>query len=181
MLVAGCDGIGGSSDSPASEPAEPRFDLTGSWNMGELIDCEFSNLEGLLEALFATALADPEFLVDEMGSELEPTDLESDLSAVMSDEFHVDQMGNDLEVTYESPDGSDVQVNGTITGDQVHLIQSEQQDLQTLKLDLHTEISGTVLDEDRMSLRQESDWAVQVPGGEPVTGEIDCTFHATRN
>lgn len=72
-------------------------------------------------------------------------------------------------------------MHGTITGDQVRLSQSEERDLQALTLDLHTEISGTVLDEDRMVLTQESDWTVQIPDGEPITGGIDCTFHAMRN
>ena len=178
VLLAGCDGGGGSA---GPEPAEPQFDLTGDWRMGEPVDCEISNLEGLLEALFAAVLDDPEFLPDEMGDDLEQADFGSDLSAVTSDEFHVDQMGNDLEVTFEGPDGSDVQVHGTITGDQVRLSQSEERDLQAVKLDLHTEISGTVLDEDRMVLTQESDWTLQIPDGEPIAGGIDCTFHATRN
>ena len=43
VLLAGCDGGGG---SPAPEPAEPQFDLTGHWRMGEPVDCEVSNLEG---------------------------------------------------------------------------------------------------------------------------------------
>ena len=38
-----------------------------------------------------------------------------------------------------------------------------------------------MLDEDRMVLTQESDWAVQIHDSGPVTGEINCTFHATRN
>ena len=179
VLLAGCDGSGGSGNAP--DPAEPQFDLTGDWRMGEPIDCEFSNLEGLLEAFLTAVLDNPEFLPGETGNDLEQNGLESDLSAVTSDEFHVDRMGNDLEVTFEDPDGLDVQVYGTITGDQVRLSQSEERDLQALKLDLHTEINGTVLDEDRMVLTQESDWAVQTADGEPVTGEIGCTFHATRN
>ena len=181
VLLAGCDGSGGSGDAPDPEPAEPQFDLTGDWRMGEPIDCEVSNLEGLLEAFLAAVLDNPDFLPDEMDNDLQQNGLESRLSAATSDEFHVDQMGNDLEVTFEDPDGLDVQVHGTITGDQVHLSQSEERDLQALRLDLYTEISGTVLDEDRMVLTQESDWAVQTADGEPVAGEIDCTFHATRN
>lgn len=43
-----------------------------------------------------------------MGDDLEPSEFESDLSAVTSDEFHVDEMGNDLQVTFEGPDGADV-------------------------------------------------------------------------
>jgi hypothetical protein len=181
VLLAGCDGSGGNGDAPDREPAEPQFDLTGYWSMGEPIDCEFSNLEGLLEALLAAVLDNPEFLTDQMGNELEQNDLESDLSAVTSNEFHIDQMGNDLEVTFESNDGSDAQLHGTIIGDQVHFSQSEERDLQALKVDLHTEIRGTVRDEDRMVLTQESDWVVQIHDREPVTGEINCTFHATRN
>ena len=176
VLLAGCDGRG---DAP--EPAEPQFDLTGYWSMGEPVGCEFANLEGLLEALLAAVLDNPELLADQTGDELEQNDLESDLSAVTSDEFRVDQMGNDLEVTFEGNDGSDARLRGTITGDQVRFSQSEERDLQALKVDLHTEISGTVLDEDRMVLAQESDWAVQIQDSEPVTGGIDCTFHATRN
>ena len=178
VLLAGCDGSGG---APDPEPAEPQFDLTGNWRMEEPIDCEFSNLEGLLEALLAAVLDNPELFTDQMSNELEQNDLESDLSAVTSNEFHVDQMGNDLEVTFESDDGSDVQLHGTIIGDQVHFSQSEERDLQALKVDLHTEIRGTVHDENRMVLTQESDWAVQIQDSEPVTGEINCTFHATRN
>ena len=178
VLLAGCDGGG---DAPEPAEPEPQFDLTGYWSMGEPIDCEFSNLEGLLETLLAAVLDNPEFLTDQTGDELEQNDLESDLSAVTSNEFHVDQMGNDLEVTFESNDGSDAQLHGTIIGDQVHFSQSEERDLQALKVDLHTEIRGTVLDEDRMVLTQESDWAVQIHDSEPVTGEINCTFHATRN
>ena len=157
--------------------------------MGEAFDCEFINREGLLQALFSAPFGDPEFVPDEMGGDLERDDLGPGPSAVTDDEFHIDQMGNDLEVTFEGADGLEVQVQGTITGDEVHFIHSEEQELQTLeldvlqilKLDVHTEISGTVLGEDRMVLRQESDWALQVPDGEPVTGEVDCTFHATRN
>ena len=181
VLLAGCDGSGGNGDAPDPEPAEPQFNLTGNWSMGEPIDCEFSNLEGLLEALLAAVLDNPEFLADQTGNELEENNLESDLSAVTSNEFHVDQLGNDLEVTFESNDGSDAQLHGTIIGDQVHFSQSEERDLQALKVDLHTEIRGTVRDEDRMVLTQESDWAVQIHDSEPVTGEINCTFHATRN
>ena len=179
MLLAGCDGDGGGSSDP--EPAEPQFDLTGYWTMGEPADCEFDNLEGLLGALFEAVLDSPEFVADGMDGDLEQSDLESGLSAVTSNEFHVAQMGNDLEVTFEDADGSEVRVHGTINGDQLHLSQSEARDLHTLRLDLHTEFSGTVLDEDRLVLTQESDWAVQATDGEPVTGGISCTFHATRN
>ena len=149
--------------------------------MGEPIDCELSNLEGLLEALLAAVLESPELFADQMDSDLEQYDLESDLSAVTSNEFHIDQMGSDLEVTFENTDGSGAQLQGTITGNQVHFSQSEERRLHTFTMDLHTEIRGTVLDQDRMVLTQESEWAVQIPDGEPVTGEIDCTFHAARN
>ena len=181
VLLAGCDGSGGNSNPTDPKPAEPQFNLTGNWSMGEPTDCEFSNLEGLLEALLVAVLDNPEFLADQTGNELEENELESNLSAMTSNEFHIDQMGNDLEVTFESNDGSDAQLHGTIIGDQVHLNQSEERDLLALKVDLHTEIRGTVRDEDRMVLTQESDWAVQIQGSEPVTGEINCTFHATRN
>jgi len=173
MLLAGCDGD--------REAAEPRFDLTGSWTTGEPADCEFDNLEGLLGALFEAVLDNPEFAADGMGGDLEQGDLESDLSAVTSNAFHLEQVGNDLEVTFEDADGSEVRVHGTITGDRVHLSQSETRDLHTLTVDLHTEFNGTVLDEDRLVLTQESDWAVRVTDGEAVTGGVSCTFHATRN
>ena len=117
----------------------------------------------------------------ERADDLQSNNLESDLSAVTSDEFHVDQIGNNLEVTFEDAEGSDVQVHGTITGDQVRLSQSEERDLRTSTLDLQTEIRGTVLDEDRMVLTQQSVWTVQIQDSEPVTGQVDCTFHAARN
>ena len=219
VLLAGCDGSGG---SPGTQLAEPQFDLTGHWRTEEPVDCEessdledlqeaelegllealfavvlddpeflagemgsdpqeFSDLEGLLEALFAAALGSPEILPDEMGDDLEPNELESDLSAVTSDEFRIDQTGNDLEVTLEGLDGSEARQHGTITGNQVRISHSEELDLQGLKLDLRTEISGTVVDEDRMDLTQESEWVLQIPDGKPIAGESDCTFHATRN
>ena len=146
-----------------------------------LVCCNWANLEGLLEALLVAVLDSPESLTDQVGSDPEQEELESDLSAATSNEFHIDQMGNDLEITFESTDGSDAQLNGTIISDQVHFSQSEQRGLQTLEVNLHTEIRGTVLDEDRMVLTQESDWAVLIHDSEPVTGEINCTFHATRN
>ena len=181
VLLAGCDGGGGRGHSPGPQPAEPAFNLTGYWRMGEPIDCEFSNLEGLLEALFVAALESPELFTDPMDSDLEQSDLESDFSAVTSNEFHIDQMGSDLVATFESTDGSGGHLQGTIVGDQVQFSQSEERRLHTFEMDLHTEIRATVLDQDRMVLTQESDWAVQIPDGEPVTGGIDCTFHATRN
>ena len=58
---------------------------------------------------------------------------------------------------FEGSDGSDARLHGTIRGDQVHFSQSEERGLQGLKVDLHTEIRGTVLDEDRMVLTQESE------------------------
>ena len=129
VLLAGCDRGVRDGDSPGPEPAAPQFDLTGNWSMGEPIDCEFSNLEGLLEALLVAVLDNPEFLADQTGNELEENELESNLSAMTSNEFHIDQMGNDLEVTFESNDGSDAQLHGTIIGDQVHFSQSEERDL----------------------------------------------------
>ena len=174
VLLAGCD-----SSGPV--PAEPQFDLTGYWSAAEPVDCEISNLEGLFEALLVAVLESPEFPTDQMGSDLERDELESDLSAVTSSEFHIDQMGSDLEITFESPDSLDVQLHGTIMGDQVRFSQSEERRLQTFGVDLYTEVRGTVLGEDRMVLTQESDWTVQVQDSEPVTGEIVCTFHAERN
>ena len=67
VLLAGCDGSGGNGNLTDPEPAEPQFNLTGNWSMGEPIDCEVSNLEGLLEGLFAALLDNPEFLTDQMG------------------------------------------------------------------------------------------------------------------
>ena len=52
-----------------------------------------------------------------------------------SNEFRVDQMGNDLEVAFESNDGSDAQLQGAIIGDQVNFSQSEERDLQALKVE----------------------------------------------
>ena len=180
VLLAGCDRDGSNGDSRGPDPAEPQFNLTGYWSPTEPIDCEISNLEGLLEALLVAVLDSPEFHTDQMGNDLEADELESDLSAVMNSEFHIDQMGNDLEITLESTDGSEVQLHGTIIGDQVRFSQSEERRLQALEVDIHTEVRGTVFDEDRMVLTQESDWTVQIQDGEPVTGEIICTFHAAR-
>ena len=71
VLLAGCDGSGGSRSAPDPGPDEPQFDLTGTWRLGEPVDCEFTNPEGLLEALFAAVLDDPEFLAGEVGDDLQ--------------------------------------------------------------------------------------------------------------
>ena len=171
MLLAGCDGD--------REAAEPRFDLTGSWTTGEPEDCE--NQEDLEDALLAAFLEHAEFGAGDAGDDLEDEDAEPLLPGVGGDAFHIDQVGNDLEVTYEGDDGTDVQVHGTLSGDQVHFIQEEAQDLQGLRLELVTEMSGTVLDDDRLELRQETEWSLHMPGAEPVMGTFHCTFDAMRN
>ena len=186
VLFAGCDQDGSNGNSPGPEPAEPHFDLTGYWSL-EPIDCEFSNLEVLLEALLVAGLETPEFpVLDGLAEalpaiDLEQEDLESDLPAGTDSEFHIHQTGNDLEIAFEDIDGSDVQVHGTIIGDQIRFSQSEELVLQPLEVELRTEVRGTVLNEDRMALAQESDWSVRIPDGEPEMGTIDCTHHATRN
>lgn len=180
VLLAGCDRDDSGDAAAGSDPAEAQFDLTGDWIPTEPIDCEFSNLEGLLEALLVAAFESPDFLTEEMDNNLQEGDLESDLSAVVDSEWHIDQIGDDLEMTLESPEGSDVQLHGTVMGDQVHLSQSEEQRLQAFQVHLHTEISGTVLDEDRMVLTQASDLTLQTQDGEAVSGEISCTLHAAR-
>ena len=180
VLLAGCDGGGGSGDAGGPVGAGPQFDLTGTWSMGEPTNCEFVNQTGLYEALLGAALDSPEFVGDDLGGDLEGNGDGLDLSAVTGDEFHIAQTGSDLAVTYEDDDGTEVRVHGTLSGDQVRFIQSEERALQTLSLDVYTEVSGTVLDDDRMALRQESEWSVRIPGGESVTGTVDCSFRATR-
>lgn len=140
-------------------------------------------LEGPLETLFAllaAVLESSEFPADPTSGSVDRDDLESDLFAATSNEFHLEQMGNDLVAAFESADGSVARWHGTLMGDQLHFSQSEEEDLETFRVTLHTEITGTVLDADRMELTDQSDWTLQIPGSEPITGEVSCTHHATR-
>jgi hypothetical protein len=183
LLLAGCD-------SSRPTPDAPQFDLTGYWSPAEPIACEFSNLNDLLEAFLVAALGG-EFHGEQMVDDAEEYGIEGEFNAelsaatlsvaalsvaAMDSEFRIEQMGNDLEIT----DDSDVQLHGTIIGDQVRFSHSEEQHLEALRVDIYTEVRATVLDEDRMALILESDLTVQIQDGEPVTSDIMCTFHAVR-
>lgn len=147
MLVAlsGCGGGDGERLAP------PAFDLTGYW-VTTPMDCE----------VFSSDI--PQSELARLEAELEDDVLEDPGTRVV-------QTGNDLVITDV---GSGLQISGTISGDQVRYVYSEQRSVGGLDVSIYVESEGTALDADTIAGTQELDWTITIQG-ETLTGGALCT------
>ena len=145
--LAGCGGDGERAES--LEP--PAFDLTGDWVTAE-IDCD-------------TFSADiPPYDLTSFN-----TDLEADL--LQAPGLRVAQRGNDLQITDLE---SGLQLDGTITGDRVRYVYSDERSVGGLDASIYVETQGTVLSADTIVGTQEADWTLTAQG-QTITGGSVCT------
>lgn len=154
MLAAlsGCDGNG-----DGERLAPPAFDLTGYW-VTTAMDCDvFSN--------------------DIPESELARLEAEFEDDVSQDPGTRVVQTGNDLVITDVD---SGLQINGTILGDQVRYVYSEQRSVDGADVSIHVESEGTALDADTIAGTQELDWTITIQGEETITGGALCTGSTTR-
>ena len=157
LLILALSGCGGGGDREPLEPLEePEFDLTGRWLTTEISCISFS-------------------------SDLPPVDLadldrQLEYETLQSPGTRIVQMGNDLAFT-DLETGR--QVDGTISGDQVHYSDSDQRELGGLGFDAYLEAEGTVLEEGLIAGAYEMEWTFKVDGT-TITGGTECTARLQR-
>lgn len=114
LATFGCDG----SDSRKAQEA-PDVDLTGQWTVTEG-ECSINVMFlGFVEDLEAEQWTSPDIDIEQMGSLLNVTDLETG-----------------------------TQSEATISGDQIRYSFSESNMIGTMMVDIHGEVKGTVVNED---------------------------------
>ena len=91
-------------------------------------------------------------------------------------ETRVVQTGNDLVITDVD---SGLQITGTISGDQVRYVYSEQRNVGGLDVSIYVEAEGTALDADTIAGTQELDSTVTIQG-QTITGGALCTGSTMR-
>ena len=147
-MLAALSGCGGGDGERLAPPA---FDLTGYWATTAM-DCDvFSN--------------------DIPESELARLDAEFEDDVLQDPGTRVVQTGNDLVIADVD---SGLQVSGTISGDQVRYVYSEQRSVDGLGVSIYVEDEGTALDADTIAGTQELDWTVTIQG-QIITGGALCT------
>ena len=152
-LVA-LSGCGGGGDGERLAP--PAFDLTGYW-VTTAMDCD----------VFSSDIPESELA----GLEAE---LEDDVS--QDPGTRVVQTGNDLVITDVD---SGLQIGGTISGDRVRYVYSEQRSVGGVDVSIQVESEGTALDADTIAGTQELGWTVTIQG-ETITGGALCTGSTMR-
>jgi len=150
VALSGCGGGDGERLAP------PAFDLTGYWATTAMNCDVFSN--------------------DIPESELARLEAEFEDDVSQGPGTRVVQTGNDLVITDVD---SGLQIGGTISGDQVRYVYSEQRSVGGVDVSIHVESEGTALDADTIAGTQELDWTVTIQG-ETITGGALCTGSTMR-
>ena len=150
VALGGCGGDGERLPAPA-------FDLTGDWVQSD-VECD-----SFLADVPAGGVAG-----------IDDADLEDDL--LQAPGFRVVQRGHDLDITDLE---SGLPADGTISGNQVRWVYSEQRDVGGLDSSISVETEGTVLDADTIAATQEADWTLTVEG-QTITGGSVCTSRLVR-
>ena len=154
FVLAGC---GGGDREDASTPEPPEYDLTGSWNVTEPVDCTIvsSDLTDTPDAVVVGLIE---------SSLLEPV------------ETRVVQMGSDFTITNPF---TTTQTNGTISGDQVRFTFSEEIMLGTFTVDTYIEYEGTVMNADLVAVTDMGSYTLTTAAG-MVMVEVSCSFEIAR-
>ncbi|MDE0206688.1 MAG: hypothetical protein OXP66_11755 [Candidatus Tectomicrobia bacterium] len=155
LLLPALTGCGGGGE-PLDRLEAPAFDLTGRW-VTAAIDC----------GSFSSDL--PEAALAKLDGQLEDETLRSPGVRIV-------QTGNDLEFT-DLEGGR--RWDGTMSGDQFHFADSGRGDVGGPDADAYLEVEGTALDEDRIAVTHEVDWAFRAEG-RTVTGGTVCSARLQR-
>lgn len=168
LLAAGCGG-GGSDGEGASRPASPEYDLTGIWYVAPPVDCEV-----FTDNLTAREMAELGF---------------TDLNMFVEQSFLANNQGT--RINHDGGShldiaalGSGVQLEGTVSGNQIRYEYSESGP-GTLGLDdadYYAEFEGTILDPDRMAMVVDDVLTFGFGDfGMPLALESSCSYTAVRS